>query len=206
MIATHTAQGDDPTGAQCHQCRIQRGLVAANLAATVTPVQGRPAFGARQWLGMETAVERVTVLGGAAVAQSEAIERRIRPIVGERANQRVARSALRAVNEGVSITPRTWIAQFLQTLIACEQVGRNMYLRLRTGRARQNAESFVRLNWHRLDIEQPRARRRWCAYQQRFPKRPKALSEPLCMVFDGPAVVAHPATELVVVSEAKDKG
>jgi hypothetical protein len=56
-----------------------------------------------------------------------------------------------------------------------------------------------------LHVEQPRNRRGRRAYQQRFPKQLKSLSESLGVDFNRSAVVADPASELVEVGEAIDK-
>ena len=98
-----------------------------NLPSALMPAQGRSAIGTRQRLGVKTAIQRVVVLGGTVIAQCKAIERGIRTIVRKRANQRVARSALRAVDEWVAIAPRRWVAQLIQTFIASEQVRGNVY-------------------------------------------------------------------------------
>ena len=125
-------------------------------AVCFAPIESRAADGTRQRLCMEASIKRSRVFGGTLWAQRKLSERGVRPVVGQCANQRVARSALRAVDERVTIAPRIGVAQLRQTLIAGEQVRRDMYVQLLAGRARQNAKLIAAFTLHRPDSQQDR--------------------------------------------------
>ena len=85
---------------------------AAAIAASSPSVRARPgsvnaevraADRARDRLGMESAIERILVLAPALGAEREARHAGVRPVVGQRLDQRVARAALRAVDERIAV-------------------------------------------------------------------------------------------------------
>ncbi len=131
VVAADAAHGDDAARrAAPPAAAASAGALPSILDAGRAPVKRGTAGGTRQGLGVKTPIERVGVFGGALRAQREAIERGIRPIVGHGADQRVARSALRAIDEWVAVAARRRVAEFRQALIAGEQIRRHMHVRL----------------------------------------------------------------------------
>src|ERR1700678_799320 len=114
MITDDAAHADDSSLAQRGDCRCQRRLIATSPFAAAMPIQRRPAKTAGQGLSVEAAIERVRILVGTVAAQWESIEGCVRPIIRHRANQRVARSALSAVDEWIAVAPRRRVTEFRQ--------------------------------------------------------------------------------------------
>ena len=90
--------------------------------------QPGPAFVASQGLSVETAVMRRFVLCLAVIAQGESGHRRIRPVVRHGSNDRVARPALGAINEGIAMSTFMRRGQFLNAVITSIQIRWHMDL------------------------------------------------------------------------------
>ncbi len=152
------------------------------------PLQNRAADRAGKWLRMEPPIKRIGIFRGAVMAQRETIERRIGPVVGQRADQRIAWPALRAIDERITIAAGSRVAQLGQTVITCEQVWRYVNLRLLPDGTRQNPEIVRQLGAYGAHIPQPRDRGGRRSRQQCLPELPKTFSRPLHVNFDLTAV------------------
>jgi hypothetical protein len=104
------------------------------------------------------------VLARAVVAHGEGAHGGQRPVVGERLDDRVARSAVRAVDEGVAEPAIGGVAHLAQAVVADRQVGRDRRGAVRGGAlALDDDEAERRLGRRRpLELLDPRhPRRRW---------------------------------------------
>ena len=101
------------------------GDVAAELPprAGVAESEARAADRAGDRLGVVAAVERVLVLAAAVRAHGESGHGRPRPVVGEAADDRVARAAVRAVGEGVAVAALAGRRDLLEAVRAGGDVG-----------------------------------------------------------------------------------
>ena len=88
--------------------------------------QLRPAHRAGQRLRMEAAVVRVFVFGAARGTQWKIRHRGVRPIVGHARDQRVARPALRAVDERVAVAPVARSQHLAAAIVAKKIIRRNV--------------------------------------------------------------------------------
>ena len=85
----------------------------------------RPAGGAADGLGVEAPVGRILVLAAAVGAHVERGHRRVRPVVGHRADDREARPAVRAVHERVAVAPVGGVEELAEAVVAGRDVGRD---------------------------------------------------------------------------------
>jgi hypothetical protein len=76
-------------------------------------------------LGVEAAIGRIAILARAIVAQGEFLHRGISPIVGQRFDDREARSAIGAVGKGITETPIVRVEDFAQAIVAGRDIGQN---------------------------------------------------------------------------------
>ncbi len=139
---------------------------AWSLAAGIQQSQLRPALGTSDRLGVKTAIGRVVILGLACRTHGESRHRSSRPIVGQLADDRPARAAIRAVSERIADPPLMRIANLLATGIAGGQIGGNSRSRRRIARGQANFESarpIVELSTGRqfLDLDRVDPRLGW---------------------------------------------
>ena len=83
----------------------------------------RPAIKAGIGLRVKTPVEWVGILRGAGGAHGKTIHRGGRSVIGQRANDGKARSAIGAVDKRVVIAPIGGVEQLAQTIIAGGDIG-----------------------------------------------------------------------------------
>ena len=113
VVAAEALDGEDPALAEDGDRLLERHR------------ELRPADGAGDWLGVEAPVERVLVLAAAVGAEREAGHRRVRPVVGDGADDREPGPALRAVDERVAMAAVGRVEQLPQAVVAGGDVGRN---------------------------------------------------------------------------------
>ena len=101
----------------------------------------RPAHGARVGLRVEAAVERVLVLGLARVAHDEARHRRQRPVVGDPADDREARPAVRAVQKRIAVAAVGRVGELGEAVLARRRVRRDGRRRGAAVRARDDLKA-----------------------------------------------------------------
>ena len=108
------------------ELRAGEGEQLVRLAVEALPValqpHRRPAVRAGHRLGVEAAVQRVGVLGGAARAHRKARHRRVRPVVGQVRDDRVARPAVGARDERVVVAAVVGVVQLGQAVGARRRV------------------------------------------------------------------------------------
>ena len=125
LETTQTLQGHDGSGGQGHDRTLQRVRPFGQGAARgIQECQARPAHRTGNGLGVEPAVPGFVVLGGARVTQGERLHGRVRAVVREAFDDRIAGSARRAVGEGVPVPPGPGVAHLGLALRADRQVGR----------------------------------------------------------------------------------
>ena len=98
---------------------------------------------------MEAPIQRILVLAAAVLAEPEAGHRRVRPVVGHRADDREARAALGAVHERVAVAPVGRVEQLAHALVAGGDVRRDQ-CRAARGPARDDAEGALATRRQRL--------------------------------------------------------
>ena len=114
VVAAEPLDGDDLAGAQRRRDLLERR------------VELRPAGRAAHRLGVEAAVGRVVVLGAGTPAHiAKRGHRRVRPVVGDRRHDRVARPAVRAVRERVAVAPVGRVGDLATAVGARGHVGRD---------------------------------------------------------------------------------
>src|SRR5207248_6552338 len=109
----------------------------------------RAAIGTAHRLGVEAAVGRVVVLGGAALAHGERRHGGERPVVGHAPHDGEAGPAVGAVGERVAVAAVGLVEQFGQTVVTGGGVGRDQGLALAARPALDNGEAFLP---HRRDF------------------------------------------------------
>ena len=92
------------------------------MAASYMEFQRGAAFRASQGLGVEAAVEGGFVFGAAIIAKRESGHRGVGPVVRHCGDDGVARAALGAIDEGVSVASFIGIGELLNAVITGEQV------------------------------------------------------------------------------------
>ena len=207
VVTADALDGDDQSVVQAIDASRQRGFVIANRGpAGLAELQRWPAMRTRQWLCVETSVSRIVVLGAAIGAEIEAGHCRIRSIVGQSIDDRVAWAALRAVGEGVTIAPGLRVGHFGQTIRANEMIGRNDYPVAPGQPALQDAEVVVVLDRGRSDFRffRPGERRRFGG--QPGDEARKLFRPPLGMDFDLAADIANPAMHVVPFCQPDSEG
>src|SRR6056297_443095 len=106
------------------------------------PAQLRTAVRAGDRFSMEAPVGRVRVFLCAGGTQRKAGHGGVGAIVGERLDQRIAGTALCAIDEGVAITAIPRVREFPEAVIACEVVGRDEDARRGAGRTGEDLEAL----------------------------------------------------------------
>ena len=168
--------------------------------------QPRAAVDARDRLGVEAAVRRVLVLGGAVLAHGEAAHRGVGPVVGQAHGDREARAAVGAVDEGIAAPPVGRVEQLGQAVVTDGEVGRDE----RAGRRRRVGSRRWRTPARRSGAP-ARARRRRHA-PRGAPRRPvgrgtrRAAAGPLDLDEDAVGVVADVAGQAERGGQAVDEG
>jgi hypothetical protein len=115
---------DDAAAAQ----QLERGgdrVAVDRPAPAIDQRQRRSAHRAGVRLGVEAPVQRIGVFAQALRALGEWRHAGLCAVVGQGARQRVARPALRAVDEGIAVAPVGGIEQFGQAVVAGRRVGRD---------------------------------------------------------------------------------
>ena len=129
--------------------------------------QLRPAHRAGQRLCMEAAIVRVFVFGAATWTQREIRHRGIGPVVRHARDQRIARPALRAVDERIAVAPVVRGQHLAAAIVAKIIVRRNVYIGLRGNGAGQDLKTVQLAQRNRLARNDVRARQRRRSGNQR---------------------------------------
>ena len=166
---------------------------ALRAAARVEPGQARPAGRAGVRLRVEAAVLRIRVLAPARGAHLEARHAGGRAVVGDVEGDAEARSAVRAVEEGVAVAAVARIAQLRQAGLAGGEVARDRGAPRATAAARGDREARRRFarDGGPAQLADAGRRRRSGAQQPAEGREPRARSEHLDR--DAGGVVAHAA-------------
>ena len=128
VIATDTLDGDNSSGPELVQRGVQsRFLYGTGCLPATFEFQLRATGRARNGFCVKTAVAGIGVLGQAFSAELEARHAGVRTIVGQIVYQRVARTALSAVNERVLIAAITGIILFCRAIRAQKIIRRYEY-------------------------------------------------------------------------------
>jgi hypothetical protein len=199
VIAAEAFDGDDLAAQQARQGFGDR------VARLVTQRELRPAYGTGVRLGVEAAVVGLVVLALAGRAHLEGRHAGVRPVVGQIARQRVARPAMRAVDEGVAPAAVGGIEQLGEAVGTSDGIRRHRRVRRPAQTdfyfeaARAGGGCFVCLDGS--DAGQRRRIRLQSGEEdaQRFRRTLGLDVHPL-------AVVAHPAGELQFLRQPKDEG
>src|SRR5580700_8615137 len=107
-----------------------RGFANARFISTYDASVGaerviRSAGWARYRLRMKAAVARIVIFRVAIIVQRPALHGSVGPVVRQTKNNRIARTAVGAVDIGIQIARISWIKKFFQTSLTDRQVRRN---------------------------------------------------------------------------------
>ena len=140
MEPTETLDGDDAAACQQLDAAFDDGIAGLarradgwrcvdtrwrNAAIGLAPRNMRSAFKAGVGLRVKPPIERVGVLCGAGGAHGKAIHRGGRSVIGQRANDGKARSAIGAVDKGIVKASVGGVEQLAQAVVARGDVGRD---------------------------------------------------------------------------------
>ena len=118
MVAAETFHRDNLARAKILRCFLNRCHIAArNLIASLIKVM-RAARRARDGLRVKAPIRGICVFGGALSVERPRGHRGVRAIVGQGADDAVARAAIRAVNVRVVVAEIVRIEEFPQALFA----------------------------------------------------------------------------------------
>src|SRR5579872_2800046 len=157
-------------------------------------------------LRMKAPVGRIAVFSFAEFIQRPRLHRRIWPVVWQRQHYAVTRSTVRAVDVGIKIPAIAGIEEFLQTVFANGQVGRNANGRVLSVFALPNCK-FVksrRFDRDNLQIGDAGRRRRVCS--QVTLKLLQGRRFAFEMDFDPFASVEYPSRQGVIACQPINKG
>ena len=166
VVAAEALDSHDPPGAQIRKRGRQRRFPMRRRGSVAgTPVrQLWTAVGARDRLGVETAIRRVAIFGLARGAQPELAHRGPGAIVRKLIDDRCPRTAVGAVGERVAVASVVRVEQLAQAIVAGGDVGREQTLCRGDGLAlldRETGASRRRpLDRPNDDLLDPGARRR----------------------------------------------
>ncbi len=155
----------------------------------------RPAGGTGRRLSVKAAIERILVLGSAGRAERKARHRRVLPVVGEIADDREARTAVRAVREGIAEAAVRRVEDLREAVGARPDVGQDEDRFDSSRAARFDAKRLFSGGWEpRLEnLVNPCPRRR--RFAQPRPERGDPVRLSLHLQEESASVVAHPAAE-----------
>ena len=88
----------------------------------------RPTLRTGERLGMKAPIERVLVLPSALRAKLKAGHGRIWPVVRQRRDNRIARSALRTIRERITKATFGPVLQFFDAIVATEKIRRQVHV------------------------------------------------------------------------------
>ncbi len=144
VVAADPLYGDDPPVAQGGDCRVERRVRLQRLLRTGHRVGNlRPAGRAGDGFSMEAAIGRIEILALAVVAERKGRHAGVVAVVRQRLDQRVARAALGAVDEGITVAAIVGVLQLPAAVVAHEIVGGHEDPCLGIGRARGDQEAGI---------------------------------------------------------------
>ena len=181
MITADAADREHSAGTQdLHRGGHCRRVARDARAPRFDERQVRPADRTRHRLGVETAIERVLVLATARGAQRESRHAGVCTVVGQRLDQRVARAALRAVDERIAVAAIGRIGELRHAIVAGEEVGRHRHLRRVGGAAGRDLEPATGRFVAGRDVANPGLR-----------ERRRSIDESAREGFDGGQLARH---------------
>ena len=195
VVPTDPFHGDDRSGSDCRKRGVER-IRAVHIVGVGArlPGQLRAAHRARVGLGVKAAVGGVVVLGLTSRAHRKASHRRGGPVVRNTQHDRVARTAVGAVGEGVAMPAIAWVVDLREAVVADGRVDADRHVGRPGIVALDDAEPGISTGWlQNLGDDPGNARQR-----RRIIDQPaRQLGDPLGRAFDldqhAGAVVQHVA-------------
>jgi hypothetical protein len=169
MKAAEALDGDDRAGRQQPHGAGDRVLAGP----TAHERELRPAGRARGRLGVEAPVARRRVLGQAGRAERERREARACAVVGQRARDRVARSAVGAVRKRTAVAARSRIEDLGEAWLAGCRVVPDRRARVRAAAVDDRKTAAAGLGRALLDLDRVDARERRRRAPQPLEQRPQ---------------------------------
>ena len=217
MESAQTLDGDDAAASQQLDAAFDDGIACLargadgwccvdrrwhNTAIRLAPRNMRSAIKAGIGLRVKASIEWVGILCGAGGAHGKAIHRGCRSVIGQRANDGKARSAIGAVDKGIVKASVGGVEQLAQAVVARGDVGRDECrvcgLILRRHNAKALLVSGVPVagcQVHNLDMLHAGRRRRMLG--KRGDKFVERLALSVCLDMYAIACVKHPAANAV---------
>ena len=203
VVAADTLDRDDRSAAQRRGSRRHR-----RSPARTVPTQRRATVRAGDGLGVVAAVSGVGVFVGTRLTHREIRHRRGGPVVGQIGDDGIARTAVRARDEGMQVSAIAGVEQFPQAVGADGDIGRNQGARRRGGGvvAVSDRERRVALGRGGFDVDRVDARERRRCVAEPGQRRGHPLAGALELAVHRPGGIEHEARDPVVGGDAGDLG
>ena len=128
MVTAHAFDGDDAAATQARNGDFQCFFASDECATVAVKGELRPTLRTGERLGVKAPIERVLVLPSALRAKLKAGHGRIWPVVRQRRDDRIARSALRTIRERIAKATFGRVLQFFDAVVTTEQIRRQMHV------------------------------------------------------------------------------
>ena len=204
--AAQTLDCDDLAAPQSRDRRLQRIIYHHLGAVRVEQAQRRPARRASVGFRMETAIRRRHVFAMAIRAQRERRHAGPRPVIGQFARDRVARTAVRAIDEGIAVAAIGRREELVQAIRTGRAVGSDgcRHVAAATFEDRESRRIPAQCAVARFDTVDPRLRRRLgSAVASHMRLMRPAL--PSTSIVTPLASLPYPAIETELLGQAVDK-
>ena len=171
------------------------------------PRHRRATFKAGIGLGVEAAVERIGVLGGALLAHGEGRHGRGHPVIGQVVDDGEARPAVRAVDERIPVAAIVGVEQLAHAVLARGKLGRDerrLFYGIIVGKA--DLEAVEVLQGHFLDVDLLYAGRGRRIVRELHDELVHQLALALGMNVHAVGSVQHPAVDEVLLRHPVNEG
>src|ERR1700730_4121384 len=125
MVSAESFHGEDAASVQQLNRFADARFTSVRGPIARVQVITRSTVRARNRLRVKTAVARILIFCVAVVVQTPILHRSVGSVVRQTNDNRIARTAVGAVDVGIPIAPVSWVKKFLQASIADREVRRN---------------------------------------------------------------------------------
>jgi hypothetical protein len=155
---------------------------------------------------MKPPVRRVVVLGLAKIAHLKICHASVGSVVGYRPQDCVSGSAIRTIDEGITVAPILRIEKFSDAVRAGGGIWSDKNGGVSTGKAVADREIVVAGEFLPFALERSDLRKRWLVFLKLSDKGVEDLSLTFDLDDNAIARVRHPAGQAQFVSETVDEG
>jgi hypothetical protein len=154
---------------------------------------------------MVTAIDRVLIFLLARDAKGKVRHDRIETVIGKIMNDRIARTTLRAVDEGIAVTPILRVFEFNKTALADSLVLRHHSIPLVISPTFKNLKALKTLRGYRLRQSNKGDCQRGSLIDESLLKGLEIGYLALDVHLDGATIIKDPATKSEIFCETGDK-